>query len=210
MLSVPGTIKKLIGLQALLSLAGAIGLMIWWFSMPVFLPVSDAAEHFQEMVLDPAWIPVNLVGLISVVLITLGFPAFWMKYHEKLKSPGIAGLIIASAGLILFTAIQYYETLLWPAAAGYAPDLVRSGGELVSGNTPVVAGLLGSGILLGTGYILFGVSVLKARVIPKIPVWLLLIGAPVFGNAIIFPLRTIGLVLFCTGTIWLSLKIRKS
>ena len=53
------------------------------------------------------------------------------------------------------------ETLLWPAAAGVAPDLVRADGELVS------------------------------------------------GNAILFPLRTIGLVLFCTGTIWLSLKIRK-
>jgi hypothetical protein len=177
--------------------------------MPIFLPVTDAAEHFQEMVLDPAWIPVNLVGLISVILITLGFPSFWLKYHEKLKGPGTAGLVISSAGLVLFTAIQYYETLIWPAAAGVAPDLVGADGELVSGNPAVVAGLLASGILLGTGYILFGVSLLKARVFPKLPVWFLLIGAPVFGNAILFPLRTIGLVLFCTGTIWLSLKIRK-
>ena len=151
----------MIGFAALLSLTGAIGLLLWWFSMPIFLPVTDAAEHFQEMVLDPAWIPVNLVGLISVILITLGFPSFWLKYHEKLKGPGTAGLVISSAGLVLFTAIQYYETLIWPAAAGVAPDLVRADGELVS------------------------------------------------GNAILFPLRTIGLVLFCTETIWLSLKIRK-
>jgi hypothetical protein len=73
----------------------------------------------------------------------------------------------------------------------------------------VAAGLLVSGILLGAGYILFGISALRAGTLPKTPLWFLIFGAPVFANGIIFPARTLGLLLFCAGTIWLALKLRK-
>jgi len=38
----------------------------------------------------------------------------------------------------------------------------------------------------------------------------MIIGATVFGNGIAYPIRTIGLLLFCTGTIWLSRTIQKN
>lgn len=203
-------LNKLIKIQLLFSLIGAIGALVWWFSMPLFLPVSEAAENFQEMILDHSWIPVNLIGLASILMITLGFPGFYMRDPEKFNRLGYIGLIIATTGLILFTAIQYYETFLWPAAAHLYPELLQTKGELVSGNLSVVAGLIVSGIFLGAGYILFGISSLKAKIGSKLPIWFLMVGAPVFGNAVIFPVRTVGLLLFCTGTIWLSVNVRKS
>jgi len=179
----------LIKTAAWFSLIGAIGLLIWWFLMPVFLPVSDAGTDFQNMILDPDW---------------TGF--YQRPRPDRL---GSAGLVVASTGLILFTGIQYYETLLWPAAASADPGLVGVTGALVSGDPGVAAGLLASGILLGAGYILFGISALRAHLLPKIPLWFLIVGAPVFANGIIFPARTLGLLLFCAGTIWLALKLRK-
>lgn len=196
--------------SALLSLAGAIGLLVWWFLMPLLLPVAEASTQFQNMILDRDWIPVNIAGLISTILITLGFPGFSLCHRENPDRIGSAGLIITSTGLILFACVQYYETLIWPAAAAIHPDLLQVKGALVSGNQGVTAGLLFSGIALGCGYILFGISALRTRRLPKIPVWFLISGAPVFANGIVFPVRTIGLLLFCAGTIWLALHLRKS
>lgn len=201
--------EKIIKTTTLFSLLGAIGLLIWWCSMPVFLPLAGSANNFQQLILDRDWIFVNLIGLVATVMLTVGFPGFYLAKHEALGRLGFIGLIIASTGLILFTGIQYYETLLWPAAARVHPELVQVQGELVSGNSGVLAGLLVSGIFLGLGYILFGISVLKARAFKKFPAWFLLVGAPVFGNGIVLPVRTLGLLLFCTGTISLAIQVRK-
>ncbi len=93
----------------------------------------------------------------STIILTLGFPGFYLKNHEKFNKLGFYGLIIASIG-----------------------------------------------------YILFGISALQTNSYPKIPLWFLIIGAPVFGNGIAFPIRTIGLLLFCIGTIWISRSIQKN
>jgi hypothetical protein len=178
--------------------------------MPVLLPVADAADSFHLMILDNNWFAVNLIGLLSTLMITLGLPGFYLARHEGLNKLAFTGLLVAGTGLILFTCIQYYETFLWPAAAINNPGLVSVEGLLVSGDVRIVSGLVFSGILLGSGYVLFGISALRTGSYPKIPVWLLIIGAPVFGNGIVFPVRTIGLLIFCAGTIILSLKTIKT
>ena len=200
--------NRIIKTEGILSIIGAVGLLIWWILMPVLLPIIDSADNFQNLILNNNWVPINIIGLISTILLTLGFPGFYLKNHEKFNKLGFYGLIIASSGLILFTSIQYYETLLWPAAAKINPELLQVKGALVSGDSGVVAGLISSGVLLGIGYILFGISALQTKSYPKIPLWLLIIGAPVFGNGIAFPIRTIGLLLFCIGTIWLAVSLQ--
>ena len=177
--------------------------------MPVFLPTADAIDNFKNLILDSNWVVINIIGLISMLFLTLGFPGFYLKSYEKFNKLGFIGLILASTGLILYACIQYYETLIWPAAAQINPELVQVKGALVSGDSFVVAGLLVSGAFLGIGYILFGISALQTKSFSKIPLWFLIIGAPVFGNGIIFPLRTVGILLYCAGTIWLANRIRK-
>lgn len=199
--------KNLIKIEGLFSLIGGIGLLIWWIMMPVFLPIADSANNFKNLILDNNWIVINIIGLISVILLTIGFPGFYIKNYEKFNKLGFVGLILASTGLILYTCIQYYETLIWPAAAQINPELVQVKGALVSGDSIVVAGLLVSGAFLGIGYILFGISALQTKSFSKIPLWFIIIGAPVFGNGIIFPIRTVGILLYCAGTIWLAKKL---
>jgi hypothetical protein len=200
---------SMIRTAAWLNLTGAIGILAWWFMMPLFLPVADAANNFQQLILDSEWIPVNMAGLVSTMLITLGFPGFYFAQREKSSKLGFTGLVVASTGLILFTSIQYYETLLWPAAAETNPALVMVHGALVSGNKGVAGGLVVAGMLLGAGYILFGISALQSKVLPRIPIWMLITGAPVFGNGMVFPVRTIGLLLFASGTSWLAITLIK-
>jgi hypothetical protein len=194
----------LVRATSVLSLAGATGLLVWWFMMPLLLPVSGAATHFEDMIRDPQWIPVNLLGLASTLLVTLGFPMFFLQQREVTARMGNTGLMLAFSGLILFTCIQYYETIIWPAAAYSHPELVGVEGALVKGNQGVL-----SGILLGAGYLMFGISFLVSKTLPRAPLLMLITGTPVFANGIIFPVRTLGLMLFCGGTIWLALHLKK-
>jgi hypothetical protein len=199
-------IRLLLGLN----IAGSTGLLVWWFLFPLLLPISDASGDFQNLILDPDWVAVNLIGLLSCLFLCLGLPGIFVAHQEKFSLSGFAGLLLAVAGLILFTAIQYYETLVWPVVAGVQPEMVRADGALVSGHKLVVSGLLVSGFILGAGYLLFGAASLRARLYPRIPLWFLMLGAVVFGNGILFPVRTAGVILFMSGNIWLSVRIRKS
>lgn len=202
--------RNLIKISGFFNLAGGIGLLVWWILMPVFLPVGDATANFESLILDSNWLSINIIGLIATIFLTLGFPGFYLNNYEKYNKSGLIGVILATTGLILFTGIQYYETILWPAVARVKPELLQLDGVLVNGDIRVMTGLIVSGAFLGIGYILFGISALKMKAYPKIPVWFLIIGAPVFGNGISFPIRTIGLLLFCTGTVWLANILRKS
>lgn len=182
---------------------GAILLLLWWFSMPVFLPVFEASEDFSRLVLDKDWMWVNLVGLLAVLMLIFGF-VYYLYGFEKFSRLGFVGIILSLLGLMLYACIQYYETIIWPAAGVLYPDLVTVEGALVSGDLGVMAGLLVSGAVLSLGYILFGISALKVKTFPKIPVWMLIVGAPLFGIGLAFMLRTIGAILFAVGTIWLT------
>jgi hypothetical protein len=192
-----------------LNITGSIGLLIWWLLFPVFLPIKDASVNFQNLILDPNWTVLNLVGLVSCLFLCLGLPGFYIAHYKHFKTMGFIGLLLACSGLILFTAIQYYETLIWPAAVKVNPELLYNKGVLVAGNSNVVLGLLGSGIILGVGYVLFGCVAIRTKMYPLAPLLCLMSGAVVFGNGVLFLVRTAGLILFVTGTIWLSILIVK-
>jgi hypothetical protein len=203
-------VHKQISLLMDLNITGSAGLLIWWFLFPVILPIGDATENFQNLILDNNWTWLNLVGLVASLLLCLGLPGIYLAHLGDFSKSGFAGILLSCGGLILFTAIQYYETLIWPAAAQTNPELLQTNGPLISGNPGVLAGLLASGIILGIGYILFGMAALRTKKYNKTAILLLMTGAVVFGNGIVFPVRTIGLLLFCSGTIWLSLLIKKA
>jgi len=89
-------LNKLIKIQALSSLTEAAGLLVWWFSMPLFLPVAEASENFQELILDPSWIPVNLEGA----------PVFGNGVIFPART---VGLLLFSAGTI-WLALQFTKS----------------------------------------------------------------------------------------------------
>jgi hypothetical protein len=202
--------QKQIQILLNLNIAGSVGLLIWWIMFPVLLPIANASQSFQNLVLDSNWTAINLLGLLSCLVLCIGLPGIFLAQYRHFRMTGFLGLILACTGLILFTAIQYYETPIWPAAAQLNPELLHSDGALVSGNSSVLAGLLISGVVLGSGYVLFGFAALKTKKFNKAGIWLLMVGVVVFGNGIIFPVRTIGLILFISGTIWISVQIRKT
>ena len=203
--------------------AGAVLLVLWWFATGILLYHS---RNFADAIMHPAWLPINIPGLLACILICLGLPALLYrgsgtsqdsdreqnKAQSSLKwSARFArwGIFTSQTGLILFASIQYYETFLWPVAAKYDKKLVESGGKLVFGDILVAAPLLASGLILTLGF-LFLLLYLKRNDGEKAWPWTLFAGALLFGSGLIAPVRTLGLLLFAAALLRYGLRARRS
>lgn len=185
-------------------------LVVWWLALGLALPVAEAANHFETMILNPCWVPVNLIGLVACVLLVLTLPVLYFDERHRRNTLGFAGLVVAEIGLVLFASIQYYETFLWPVVAQANPELVRFDGALVLGDPLVLVPLIASGGFLGVGYLLLGIALFRERMVPRYSAILLVVGAVLFGNGMAFPVRTIGLLIYAGATIVCCLALMRT
>ncbi len=192
------------------NIAVGVLLPLWWILMGIGLPVSEAINNFDVLIVHPNWVPINLVGLVGCILWFISVPSFFLYKHEKAGWARFIGTVLVGVGVVLFTCIQYYETFLWPTVAKSNPELVKIEGALVFGAPLIVVPLVISGVVLGVGYIVLGISLFKSRVLPVPTILLLTFGAVIFGNGIVFSIRTIGMLAFVIALIWIGNIMRKS
>lgn len=170
--------------------------MLWWLLMGLLLPQAAAKDNFDTIVTHSNWIPINLIGFVAVLMWSLSFFLIFLIKSDKIKTRGIVGFILGEIGIVWYACIQYYETFIWPVVGRQYPEMVKIEGALVFGDTTVLIPLLLSGVFLGLGYILICIDLFKEKIFSKGVIWMLLIGALVFGNGIVIGIRTIGLILF--------------
>lgn len=48
--------QKQIKILMNLNMTGSTGLLIWWFLFPLVLPMSEASDNFQNLILNNNWI----------------------------------------------------------------------------------------------------------------------------------------------------------
>jgi len=179
--------------------------------MGLLLPMSSAKEAFADIILHPLWIPLNVISLVGVIMACIGLTGIYIHQFDQSNKVTFFGWLLAQIGLILYACIQYYETFIWYPVAQVNPEMVAADGPLQFANPLVLAGLLISGVFFAAGYIVFGIQTLRSGKYRKVVVLLWFIGAPIFGIGVLYPLRTVGLVLFGFGQIAIGLKqIRSS
>ena len=185
-------------------IAGSL-LLVWWILMGIMLPQAEAKESFDVIVTHSNWIPINIIGFMAVLIFAISLFLLYKTISEHLSKTGFFGFILGEIGIIWFACIQYYETFIWPLVGELHPELVKIDGALVFGNSIVMIPLILSGLVLGIGYLLFCIDLLKHNIVPKLVVWFLLIGVILFGNGLIAPIRTIGLILLVYSLIRVGL-----
>lgn len=185
-------------------IAGSL-LLLWWILMGIMLPQAEAMENFNLIVTHSNWIPINIIGFISVLIFSISLFLLYKIISEQLNKTGFIGFILGEIGIIWFACIQYYETFIWPLVGQLHPELVKIEGALVFGNYLLMVPLIISGLVLGIGYLLFCIDLLKHNIIQRHIVWFLLIGVLLFGNGIMIPIRTIGLILLVYSLIRVGL-----
>ncbi|MFX0199890.1 MAG: hypothetical protein ACFFCW_27520 [Candidatus Hodarchaeota archaeon] len=186
----------------------ALLLFLSWFSIGIFMWNEISSQNFSAMVQNPAWIPVNVFYLVATILLIPGIFALYFKQAEKSGTLGLVAFWITILAIIWYTCIQFYETFFWPIIAAESPSLFQAVGFSPS-NDIIYMQLMLSAIPWAVGFILLGMITIKAEFVAKWTVWIFTIGALLFGVGIMFPIRSIGVVLFSYGLVKYGNAIRK-
>lgn len=191
-------ISRLIRISGLFNILGAILLLVSWLSIGIFMWEELSSQNFTGLVLNSAWIPINTAVLISTFLILLGLVGLYLKQAEKAGRWGLAGFIFTLIGIVYYTCIQYYETILWPVIAAQSSKLFQAVGFSPT-NTLFYIAFMFSGLFWALGFIILGVTTTRSGIFPKWAGILFTVGAVVFGLGMVPMIRSIGALLFCIG-----------
>jgi hypothetical protein len=195
-------------LGTLLAASGTL-LIIWWLLLGLSQVTGGAGGSLARLVLMSTWVPINIVGLLSALLLILGLIGILIGNSSDLGTFGFVGIILGTAGAALFTAVQFSETFVWPLLARHARDLLEIEGPMFT-DRAFFASYLIMGVLFALGVVFVAAQSLKRRIFPVVPSVFLLVGAPLFAGGILVPVlvRTIGVVLLGVSLVWVGLKNR--
>jgi hypothetical protein len=196
-------------LSILLAVSGML-LIIWWLLLGLTQFLRGGGTSLVEIVQMSSWLPVNIVGLLSALLLLAGLMGVLIGKISDLKTLGFLGIMISMSGAALFTAVQFDETFVWPLMATHARELLEVDGPMFT-NPAFFTTYIVMGILFAVGFVLLSVQSLKRRIFPVVPSVFLLIGAVLFSGGVLVPIaaRTVGVLLFGIALIWIGFRNRR-
>lgn len=127
-------------------------------------------------VTTPAWTAITTLKLAMCFLFLLGITGLYARQVEQSGRLGLAGFLVFSLSWALQTGFVFVEVLVLPVLAPAFPQFVESylgivngqPGTLDLGALPLVYNLL-VGIPYMLGGFLFGLALLRARMLPRWP-----------------------------------------
>jgi hypothetical protein len=152
-----------------LLLAGAI------LGVSTLLHPNEVAD--PEAVLSSAWVIVHTAYVPGFVLVLFGLTGLYARLAERGGRLGLAGFVLSFIGGALFLVVVVTEAAIVPAiaASDAGPTLLDPAGPLFGGELGLI--FLAGQVAFSVGVILFGISIVRADVLPR-PAGLLLLGAP--------------------------------
>ena len=195
--------------SAILNLVSGILLLVYWYAFAIFMPYSKLSDTLAILVENQNWIWINSLGALGALCGLLGQAGIFIFQIDQTSWVSSVGFFIAVAGTTLLLGTMLWESVLWPILVKHDRNLLSFQGPIYTSKTffPffVVAGLIYS-----LGYILVGMGIIQAGILPKLTGYFLAIGAPVFGVGSMFGKfqvypRTLGVTLMSAGLIWIGI-----
>ena len=198
--------KKFFRITGLANMISAVSLLLFWFLYAILLPnLNPLATNYDELVLHPAWLFVNSLGVIGFLLALVGVLGIFFKQFDELNELGMVGFLVTFVGQVLYNAAIYYETFIWPILAESDPTLITLSTGPIYSNPIFFAMLILAGSMYAIGFLIFGYSTYKTKTFPKWAILLLVVGVVLFTPGF-FPyiVRTLGIVVYALGLIWVG------
>ena len=161
-----GTLLRLCGLAAIV----AAGLIILSEILAMGTDIMNMAA-MARMPLSPAWIPLNLLQLFGVILLLLALVGFYARQAAVAGGLGLVGFLVAFLGTAMFAGTGWSNAFTPPVVARTNPTLLVGFPP-----SPLGEAVLYTAVLFAVGLILFGITVIRAGVLPRTGGWLLVIG----------------------------------
>ena len=124
-----------------------------------------------ELATSPFSIAASALGVTALIALTIGMFSVAADQPVLQAGAGRVGWLIALIGTVLVAGGQWAQLFVLPGLAGPAPDLATNG------IGSVVAGYIASYIVLGTGWLIAGITLLRSAAAGKALPWFLIFGA---------------------------------
>ena len=116
------------------------------------------------------WVPAHLLYWASVILLLFGLMGVSARQAEKAGRLGLVGFVLAFIGTAIVGVFLFSAATTMPLVAATAPDMFA---QIMA---PPAFALPLFGLTFGLGFVLLGVAVMRAGVLPRWSGLLLLIG----------------------------------
>jgi hypothetical protein len=156
-------------------------------------------------VLSALWGPVWTIGLVAGVLLLFGLVGLYLR---QAKPAGIVGLV---AFLLTFLGVLFASIVAGFFFSSVLPYLAIKGSSAIEdGFSKVALFGLGGGALLFLGTILLGISIIRAKVFPRLAGIFILVGgilspAATLGlNLVVSLIGSLSILLLVLGFAWIG------
>jgi len=171
--------QKLIRWSGMSLMLGGITLIVHY----IMHPPGETAQY----TLYPLWALSHWLGGATHLLILFGLVGLYIRQSEKVGLLGWIGFILAFVGNALFAGGQvYWGAVLQPFIGVQAPDWLEPNSPLLTSSAFRFAAAV-TFIPLLIGFLLLGIAVLRAGMLPRLGSWLIILLVPiaVLGLALI-------------------------
>ena len=119
-------------------------------------------EQGSQVMLSSTWFIVQILGLVALVLITLGLVGLYACQAQQAGSLGLIAFVIAFAGMLMVFGLLWGEPFLGPLVAEQAPGLLSA-----EPSGALAVGSILSFVLFALGWLLLGLASLRAGTLPR-------------------------------------------
>lgn len=197
LISISESLIRQIGLIAVL--AGVLSIL----GFAIHPPTEDIAA-----VLSDAWVPAHVLGWLGFILAMVGWTGVYLKQASKAGALGRLGFFLLFLGTGMVVGIFFEAFAIDPIIASNAPSL----GEVIAAS-PLLLIFLAVIIVFVIGAVLFGVSVIQAKVFPRSAGVLTILGSLIVLVAVLAALpekiADTGGVIFGLSQVWLGYALWK-
>lgn len=188
--------------------AAAIALGFAAFTVSGYLahPAADVGE-----MAGPAWQVSHMLLWMGGLAAAFGIVGLYLRHRQRVGRAGTLGAGAAILGLLGLTGAYFHESIIVPALAQQAPELMRTfpgDGTWASYRIAVAS----SGAAVGVGFALFGVKMIRTRAVPIWAAATTSLGALGAGLqfALPSPMASIAFLLLGLGLIGLAYELAAS
>ena len=196
-------------ISGLINVIAGVTLIVYWYAFALFLPYRKLSTTLSILVKNRNWTWINGLGVFGALSGLLGQAGIYVIQAANTNLYASFGFYIASAGTTLLIGTMLWETILWPILVKHEETLLDFQGPIYTSKT-FFPFFIVAGLIYSLGYILVGIGIVQADVLPRAAGYLLAVGAPTFGLGAIFGkaqgyVRSAGITLMSGGLIWLGL-----
>jgi hypothetical protein len=139
-------------------------------SLALVLAVEAGGETTVEIAHSALGVAAGVAGLLGLIFLAFALVGLRQRTARLRKGAGFAGWTLAMFGTIMAAGGAWDQVFLLPGLATAAPEIADSGLDTV------LAGYLTSYALLGLGWVLVAVSLIRAGT-ARAGAWVMLVGA---------------------------------